>query len=338
MSKSITEVAKDLNLAPSTISKVVNNNGRVGTETRKRVLEYVKEVGYVANSSARILKSKKSSTIGVVYSDISQVGFEHPFFSRIFQSFKTHVEQAGYEIVMIIHKLGTSEQSYLQWSMNKKIDGILIVVGNINNPNIIEVVNSDLPCVSTDIIMPNLHSVISDDYQGVSLSIKYAISKNLTKIYVISGPNTARSFSERVEAFRMEMKINKLSFDEENLIISTGFSDEDGYQSALKLLKNKNLPELVLVFSDVIAFGVIRCFESNGFHVPNDIEVIGFDDIQFSKYFTPSLSTIRQETQQIGTVAANELLKEIENGKEKKQTITRIPVSIVHRDTTNKIK
>jgi DNA-binding LacI/PurR family transcriptional regulator len=336
MSKSITEVAKDLNLAPSTISKVVNNNGRVGAETRKRVLEYVKEVGYVANSSARILKSKKSSTIGVVYSDISQVGFEHPFFSRIFQTFKTYVEHAGYEIVMIIHKLGTSEQSYLEWSINKKIDGILIVVGNINNPNIIEVVNSDLPCVSTDMVMPNLHSVISDDYLGISLAVNYAISKKMKRIAIISGPISARSFIDRVTAFRKEMILNNFDIDEENIIITNGFSDEDGFKSALNLTKMKKLPELVLVFSDVIAFGVIRCLESNGYNVPKDIEVIGYDDIQFSKHFTPALSTIRQETFQIGTTAANVLLNQIENGKEKKQTITNIPVTLVHRDTTKK--
>jgi len=336
MSKSITDVAKDLNLAPSTISKVVNNNGRVGAETRKRVLEYVKDVGYVANSSARILKSKKSSTIGVVYSDISQVGFEHPFFSRIFQSFKTYVEHQGYEIVMIIHKLGTSEQSYLQWSMNKKIDGILIVVGNINNPNIIEVVNSDLPCVSTDMVMPNLHSVISDDYQGVSLAVNYAISKKMKHIAVISGPITARSFIDRVNAFRKEMILNQLEVDEDNIIITNGFSDEDGFKSALKLIEMKKVPELVLVFSDVIAFGVIRCLEKAGYNVPRDVEVIGFDDIQFSKHFIPALSTIRQETYEIGIAAANALLNQIENGKDKKQTLTYVPVTLVHRDTTKK--
>ncbi len=334
MSKSITEVAKDLNLAPSTISKVVNNNGRVGAETRRRVLEYVKEVGYVANSSARILKSKKSSTIGVVYSDISLVGFEHPFFSRIFQSFKTEVEKAGYEIVLIIHKLGTSEQSYLQWSMNKKIDGILIVMGNINNPNIIEIVNSHLPCVSTDMVMPNLHSIISNDYQGIELSIEYAIKNNLKRVSVISGPLSARSFTDRVEAFKSQMTLNHLPFDDSNIVIASGFSDEDGFKAAIELTKTNVLPELVLVFSDVIAFGVIRGLQSKGYHVPNDIEVIGFDDIQFSSFFTPALSTIRQETKEIGVAAANELLAAMDEGMVKKQIITRIPVSLIHRDTT----
>jgi len=336
MKKNITQVAKELNLSVGTISKIVNNKGNVSDQTRARVLAYVDEIGYVADNSARILKSKKSWTIGVIYSDISLVGFEHPFFSKILQSFKSYVEKEGYDIVLIVSKLGTHELTYLEWCKNKKVDGILIVMGNINNPNIIEVVNSHYPCVSTDIVMPNLTSIISNDYQGVQLAITDAIKHGIDKISMVSGPTSSRSFVNRIEAFRNEMKKNHLDFSNEDICITDGFDDRHGYQAVTQWLKNKTVvPKLILVTSDVLAFGVIRAVESLGYLIPKDINVIGFDDIDFSSYFSPALSTIRQDTSKIGEEAAKQLLQSIKEGKKSLETITQVPVKLVKRETTS---
>ncbi|MFU8792523.1 MAG: LacI family DNA-binding transcriptional regulator [Acholeplasmataceae bacterium] len=335
MKKTIIDVAYDLGLSPSTISKVVNNKGRVSSETRTRVLAYVKEIGYVADNSARILKSKKSWTIGVIYSDISLIGFEHPFFSRILQAFKNYMAKEGYDIVLIVSKLGHNELTYLEWCKNKKVDGVLIVMGNINNPNIIEVVNSDYPCVSTDIVMPNLQSVISDDYQGVGICVDHAQTLGFSKIAIVSGPTTSRSFVNRIEAFRNEMAQRDLPFNDEDIVIADGFGDDSGYRAALSLISQKEeRPEIILVFSDVLAFGVIRALEDNGINVPEDISVIGYDDIDFSRHFTPALTTIYQDTKAMGEMAAQVLLKTIKEGKVKKQEIIKIPVELKKRSTT----
>jgi DNA-binding LacI/PurR family transcriptional regulator len=339
MKKNITQVAKDLNLSVGTVSKIVNNKGNISEETRARVLEYVREIGYVADSSARILKSKKSWTIGVIYSDISLVGFEHPFFSKILQSFKSTVEKEGYDIVLIVSKLGKNEMTYLEWCKNKKVDGILIVMGNINNPNIIEVVSSDYPCVSTDIIMPNLRSIISDDYQGIKIAIDHAIELGFKKISILSGPTSSRSFVTRIEAYRNEMTNRGLAFNDQDVCISPGFDDKSAYHATREWLKNKkDLPEYLLVTSDVMAFGVIRGIQSLGFKVPEDISVIGFDDIDFSRHFIPNLSTISQDTKKIGEEAAKELLKSIEINKKGAPEVIRVPVKLVTRDTTMKSK
>lgn len=334
MKKTIVEVAKELNLSPSTISKIVNGKGRISQETRNRVLDYVKESGYVAMSSARILSSKKSWTIGVVYSDISLIGFEHPFFSRILQAFKNEVERCGYEIVLIVSKLGDHELTYLEWCKNKKVDGVLIVMGNVNNPNIIELVQSNIPCISTDIVMPNLESVISDDFMGVKIFIDYAISKGHQKIGIISGPLTARSFYNRLEAYRIFMDQSHLTYDESDIIIADEFGYESGERAANLILSNTRRPSIYLVMSDVIAFGVVKKLVSQNIKIPDDIEIIGYDDIDFAKHFEPALSTIRQDTKMIGYTAARKLLAVIENPIEKKQIIHKIPVELIHRQTT----
>jgi DNA-binding LacI/PurR family transcriptional regulator len=337
--KNITQVAKDLNLSVGTVSKIVNNKGNISDETRARVLDYVRETGYIADNSARILKSKKSWTIGVIYSDISLVGFEHPFFSKILQSFKSTVEKEGYDIVLIVSKLGKNEMTYLEWCKNKKVDGILIVMGNINNPNIIEVVSSDYPCVSTDIIMPNLRSIISDDYQGIKIAIDHAVELGHHKISILSGPTSSRSFVTRIEAYRSVMKNKGLAFSDEDICISNGFDDKSAFHTVQDWLKNKKeMPEYLLVTSDVMAFGVIRGIQNMGYQVPEDINVIGFDDIDFSRHFTPNLSTISQDTTKIGEEAAKELLDAIEKNKKGAPEVIRVPVKLVKRDTTTKSK
>ena len=337
MKKTILDVARELNLSPSTISKIVNNNGRISLKTRERVLKYVKESGYVAMDSARKLSAKKSYSIGVIYADISLVGFEHPFFSRILQSFRNFVEPNGYDIVLIVSKLGQNELTYVDWCRNKKVDGVLIVMGNINNQNIKDVVASSFPTVSTDITMPNLTSVFSDDNMGVDLAVDFAINNNFKNIRIVSGPLTVRSFSTRIDRYKQLIIEKNLNSTTDDIMITPGFSYDNGYQAGLSIAKDsKNLPDIILVFSDVLAFGVIRSLQDQGIKVPEDISVVGYDDIDFARHFTPSLTTIRQDVDKIGEIAAKELLDSIENPKTKETKIMQIPVSLVERDSTKK--
>ncbi|MDD3122739.1 MAG: LacI family DNA-binding transcriptional regulator [Candidatus Izemoplasmatales bacterium] len=335
MKTTIYDVAKAMNLSPGTISKILHNNGNVSVDTRTRVLEYIKEVGYVADTNARILKSKHSWTIGVIFADISLIGLEHPFFASIIQHFKNYVEKQGYELVFIVTKLGENELTYLEWCKNKKVDGVLIVSGNPNNQNIIELVESDIPSVSTDIIRPRLNSVLSDDYCGVSLCIQYAISLEMDKIACITGPLTTRAFSERLDAYDKILKEKGL-FDKYTAFQEAeSFGFTSGFNATMKLLESvSEIPQMILSFSDDLAFGVIRAIEAKGFRVPEDISVIGFDDIQFAKHFTPSLTTIRQNKILIAETAAKLLLENIQGKSEKRDIVIKTPVDLVIRNST----
>lgn len=336
MRKTIYDVASALDLSPGTISKILNNTGNVSEATRERVLAYVKEIGYVADTNARILKSKHSYTIGVIFSDISLVGLEHPFFGSIIQHFKTYVEKRGYEIVFITSKIGTHELSYLEWCRNKKVDGVFIVSGNINNAYIIELVNSDIPCVSSDIIMKGLNSVMSDDAMGIRLGVEHALSMGQKKIAMFAGPQTSRAFYERKDAFLALTKEYGLTVPDEWIHEAKGFGFTSGYQAGAAWIDRwKTAPDIILAQSDDLAFGLIRALEDQGFRVPQDVSVVGFDDISFAKLFTPSLSTIRQDRQAIGETAAAQLLAFIQQEDEAKSTVVkRIPVELILRDST----
>jgi len=334
MRKTIYDVAKDMNLSPGTISKILNHSGSIGAATRDRVLRYVKDIGFVAESSARILKSKYSYTIGVVFSDISLVGLEHPFFGSIIQHFKNYVEREGYEIVFITSKIGQHEMSYLDWCRNKKVNGVFVVSGNINNAYIRELVASSLPCVSSDIIIPGMHSVLSDE-QGVRLAFEHLLGLGIRDIGVLAGPQTTRAFMDRLAAYHRLMEEHGIPLRPEWIRESSGF----GYTSAFRttqdwLAATASFPKAVLAQSDDIAFGLIHALQQNGVRIPEDVSVIGFDDINFARLFSPTLTTIRQDRQSIGETSARLLIDFMGHGNGKGTTVDRIPVELVVRTST----
>lgn len=338
--KNIYTIAKDLNLSPSTISKVINGTGFVSQATRDRVKNYIQEVGYVPTSSARMLKSKRTYTVGVVFTEESNVGLEHAFFSSILQHFKTYLEKEGYELSFIVKKLGKNQMSYYEWCMNKRVDGVYIVVGNYQDQGLYELVEKGIPCVSTDMILPHLKTIISDNDEGIRLSlehVKHVIKKQ--RVAMISGPKSSKAFNERVDAYFKYMKTFDLISDPSYLVYADSFGFTSGYQAVQKLLSTCKIPpEVILVASDDIALGVIKGIDALKLVIPKDIEIIGFDDITFARHFTPALTTIRQDTKLLGETAAKQLIQLIEYPSSELPDITRCPVQLIERASTSRSK
>ncbi len=334
MKKTIYEVASELNVAPSTISKALNGSPGVSDKLRKKILDYAKEVNYFANPIASNLKSKKSYSIGIVFTEHLKIGLQHQFFSSIIQHFKDYVESKGYEITFVITNLGNAKTSYLEFCTQKKIEGVFIVTSSENDNNIKELVNSNIKCVTTDNVGDKLHTIISDNHKGAKLAVDYFHSIGIKRIAHIKGPNYSIAAKERELGFCQTQESHGIKVEDELLIEVAQFSFEHGYQAGREFLKLDNYPEAAFVCSDIIAMGFIRCLNESGVRVPEDVKVIGFDDIEFSRLFTPSLTTIRQNVENIGKTAARKLLTLIQNKDENIQEVERIPVELVLRDST----
>lgn len=334
MKRTIYDIAKELGLSPGTISKVINKTGNVSDETRERVLTYIKKVGYVPATSARMLKSKRSYTIGVVFSEDLNIGLEHPFFSSILQHFKKYVENEGYELSFIVSKLGNNQMSYYEWCMNKKVDGVYVVVGDYGDQGLHELAQKHIPCVSTDILISGMHAIISDNALGVSQALDYLYRNHASKtVGMIAGPQHSRAFLERYESFLTYQTEHGKVINPNHIVFAESFGFTSGYQAALKLLENPH-PEALLVGSDDIALGVLKALKDQGIRVPEDIEIIGYDDIAFAKHFTPSLTTVKQDRERIATTAAQHLLQLISQPDRPLGAVTRIPVELIIRETT----
>ena len=334
--KTIYTIAKALELSPGTISKVLNQNGNVSEFTRERVLKYIKEVGYVPAKSARNLKSKRTFTIGVVFTEALNIGLEHAFFSSLLQHFKSYVERFGYELSFIVRRLGGNEMSYLEWCMNKRVDGVYIVTGNDQDQGLIELIDSHIPSVSNDLIFEGLHSVVSDNAQGVYLALDY-IKNDLKKdrVAYISGPLKAKQFQERYQAYQSYIKKEGWHQEKSSVVFTESFGDTSGYRAVLEMMALiKERPEVIFVASDDIALGVLKGLRDLKINVPEDIQIIGFDDMPFAKHFTPTLTTIAQDRLNLGEMAAKILISKIEQPEIKLESLTRIPVKLILREST----
>jgi len=338
MKKTIYDIAKDLDVAPSTVSKALNNRSGISEKLKTKIQNYANEVRYYANASASKLKMKKSFSIGIIYSEDLNIGLEHNFFSSILQSFKTYVEAHGYEITFVINNLANRKISYLDFCMQKNIDGVFIVTSTAHDPLLKELVESDIACVSTDVYYDNLFTVISDNIDGAKQAVDYFYQMGHEKIGIITEAYDTVASQERLRGFKEKMQALHLEVIDDYIIPARKYAYEDGYDAGQKFLKLNTKPTAVFVVSDVIAMGFIKALKDGGLKVPDDISVIGFDDIPFAKHYEPRLTTINQNTKTIGERAAIKLLHLMECNQEKTTGIEKVPVTLVKRDSVKNLK
>ncbi|MFW5913951.1 MAG: LacI family DNA-binding transcriptional regulator, partial [Bacillota bacterium] len=309
MGKTIYDIAKELGVAPSTVSKALNGRNGISEPMREKIVKYADEVRYYANSNASKLKTKKSFSIGVVYSEDLNIGLEHTFFSSILQSFKSFVETRGYEITFVINNLGNRKISYLDFCRQKNIDGVFIVTSVPGDPYLDELVASDIACVTTDIYYDNLFTVISDNIDGARQAVKYFHDLGHRSIGHVSEAHQSPAARERLQGFKDTLNVLGLPFNEDFIIPAGYYSFDHGYEAGKKFLELETHPSAVFVVADIIAMGFIKALKDGGLKVPEDVSVIGFDDIPFSEHFEPALTTIRQNTKALGEEAAIKLLE-----------------------------
>lgn len=330
----IYDIARKVGCASSTVSKALNNSKEVSDKRKAEILAVAKELGYVPNSSARRLATKNSWSIGILFSEDLNIGLEHHFFSGILQAFKTYVEDLGYEVTFVSKKVGTQELTYLEWCKYKDIDGILIVTVDVNDENLNELRQSGIPIVSVDSGLINVPTVISDNFQGTRMVLEYLMSKGAKRIAHIAGPLRSFSALERLEAFKEVL--GRYQMDSNLVVEAYNYDFNSGKKALHELLKlSKTLPEAIYAASDDIALGVIIALRELGYKVPDDVSVVGFDNIELTRYTSPSLTTVAQDKVRIGREAAKHLIAQINKEVDTDQaTIKRVPVELIIREST----
>lgn len=334
MKKTIYDIANELGVAPSTVSKAISGSPGVSDKMRKKVMNYIKEVRYFPNANASKLKTKKTYTIGVLFSEDLNIGLEHSFFSSIIQAFKTYVEAKGYEITFVIKNIGKLEMSYLEHCQQKNIEGVFIVTSTENDLDLKEIIDSDIHCVSTDMIMKNLVSVLSDNAQGAKLAVQYFADHGFKHIGHLAGPEYSYAANQRIVSFKEEMKVHGLTINPGYIHRTKHYSFEEGYKAASHFIQLDPIPQAIFAVSDLVAMGLMKGLFEHGYKVPKDMKIIGFDDVSYSKYYNPALTTIRQDTKQIGEKAAELLLSMMDGSQDITEQVYRIPVSLIKRETT----
>ncbi len=335
----ISDVAKKCGVAPSTVSKVINEYNYVKDETRQRVLKTIDEMGYQPNATASTLKSHKSWIIGVIY-DEYDTGLLHPLFTNILDSFKTVMEENGYTLMYLTHKLHNVYRTYLQHCEYRNVDAVIISTSVLKQEEdtineIKKLLASGVPCVSIDHMEEGLYSVVSDNFKGGYNATKYLIEQGHTKIVHVNASTGLYTGKGRYDGYKKALEEAGIPFNED-YVIEADFFVEEGQRVADIIAQLETQPTAIFAAGDEIAYGIILRLQELGKKIPDDISIVGFDDIYMSKWFHGGLTTVRQQQDVIGRRAAQILLQKI-NGKAREGNIEYIDTPIVVRKTVKSI-
>ncbi|MFW5894946.1 MAG: LacI family DNA-binding transcriptional regulator [Bacillota bacterium] len=331
----IKDVSKASGFSVTTVSKALNDYPDISAHTKAKIIELCDKMGYVPNSSARSLKTTHSFTIGIVFEEITNQGLQHPVFSRVLESFKRDVETEGFDILFLARQMGKQNGSYLQHSIRKQVEAILVLCADFNTPEMRELYQSDLPIVMIDFDVEGATNVTSNNKHGVFQAIEHLVDLGHTKIAHIHGDINSFIGGQRKEYFEMALETHGLAVRDDYFADGQYFSKEEGYEAMKKLIALKDPPTAIFCASDLLAIGAMEAIHEAGKKVPEDFSIVGFDGIDLGQLITPRLTTIKQDTRKIGHLAAKSMLEFIHGKKDPKQSkIITVDTELLKGDST----
>ncbi len=335
----IYDIAKLAGCSPATVSKAFNNYSSVKESTYKKVMEVSESLGYTPNTNARALTTKKTWLIGVIFSEDTGAGITHPHFSEILQSFKLRSSEYGYDVLFVSKQIGNKEASYLEHCKYRGLEGVLLAMDRNHVDEVQNVISSGIKCVSVEDIYPDVPTVIADYRMGSLQALEYLYLLGHRKIAHIACPLTSVAGRERYGAYLEFLNSKGLEVNPKYIIETDVFSAEEGTKAAVKLLQQcwDDLPTAVFVGYDDIAFSAMSTIQSQGFRIPEDISVVGFDNLKLSCYMSPALTTVHQDRATIGRTAADRLIQLIENKPIEDALDVRIPTKLIVRNSCTRV-
>ncbi|GAA0287234.1 LacI family transcriptional regulator [Gracilibacillus halotolerans] len=332
----IYDVAKKTGYSITTVSRALNNYSDVSEKTKKVIVKTAEEMGYFPNSFARSLTMKKSFTLGVIFVEDLGVGMKHPFFSAVIEDFKRRVEKFGYDLIFINRYIGNEKKSYIDHAYYRGVDGIIVVCSNYDDPEVVKLIESPLPSVVLNVHTDKTNVVYSNNGHACELVMDHLFSLGHTKIAHIAGASDTFTGKERVNGYKLALDKYDIPFKDTYIVDGGYFSYEGGYEAMNRLLALDEVPTAVFASGDIMAMGAIKAIKDAGLTVPDDVSIVGFDDIELAKHITPSLTTIRQNTELIGKKAADLLINQI-NNKDEDYSAVMLPVELIVRESTQDI-
>jgi len=299
----IQDVARKSKVSVSTVSRVLNGKLDVASETQDRILTVIEDLGYTTNLAARSMRSRKKNLVGLIMPDIA-----YPFAIEVMKGVNQAIAESEFDLLVYttgdVRKSGRAshEQKYVSLLTNSISDGVIIVAPVAGEFNI------DAPIVSIDPLAsnPNYPAVHATNYQGSLEAMDYLIGLGHKRIGYISGRAELESSNRRLMGYQDGLKKAGIKYDEQ-LIAAGDYTTETGVSGARQLLALKDPPTVIFASNDQMAIGVFQVAEELGLRIPNDLSVIGFDNITESKYM--GLTTVDQFISEMGYVATQMLIK-----------------------------
>ncbi|MDI6602013.1 MAG: LacI family DNA-binding transcriptional regulator [Thermoanaerobacteraceae bacterium] len=328
----IKDVARRAGVSISTVSRVINDSKPVSDEVKQRVLEAIRETGYRPNQLARGLVLRKSNIIGMIIPDIA-----NPYYAAIVEGAEEIANMYGYTLLLCnTHRELDKEIEYLNLMADKQADGLLFMTGKLKSEHVKWFKTADIKTCFINLYSRELDipMVSIDNYNAIAEAITYLINNGHKKIGLLYAPDVDDLLQEeRLRAYKETLKNNGLEYNE-GIIKECQFSIESGYVKTKELL-NGNKVDALLLTNDVAAIGAMRAAAEMGFKIPEGLSIMGFDDISFSAYYMPSMTSINQPTYDMGAVATRMVIKLISGEQVEKMVL--LPHKLVERESTTKM-
>lgn len=338
MKVTIKDIATAAGLSPATVSLVLNNRpSRISEETKEKILTLADEMGYHPNTAAVSLKTNRSYTLGIITPDI-----QNNYHSSYAKGVEDFCQEKGWSVILCTTNFNPErEQKYLENLCSKNIDGICFAATpspsdlSMNERNVDFILSRKVPLVMLDTTTnrPGINYVISDHKKGGYMATSHLLSLGHRKIAFITGPSYLEGSSSRVEGCKQAFKDYGLSWDD-SLVYEGDFSYEAGLKG-IDYLCDKNYTA-VFAFNDMMAYGVYNGLSKYNLSVPDDISVIGYDDIFPSQILSVPLTTVHQPIYEMGRESARILIHAAEN-KETRPVVSNFDLELIVRNSTKKL-
>lgn len=332
---SMKDIAAVCGVSVATVSKALNNHSDIGEETKLRIKEVARDMGYSPNALARALKTNRTYNVGVLFVDKDRSGLTHDYFSLVLDSFKRAVEERGYDITFINNER-RNQMSYLEHCRYRGFDGVMVACVDFYDPQVIELVQSDIPLVTIDHVFHNRTSVMSDNVGGMQQLVEYAYLKGHRQIAYIHGGDSAVT-RERLASFFNTVEKLGIEVPDEYIKEAPYRDSRISAECTRELLALKNPPTCILYPDDFASFGGLNAISDLGLKIPEDISVIGYDGIRIGRHLSPKLTTLRQDTNGMGRIAGEKLIAMIENPKNTVAEQIRIRGEVYAGETVKKL-
>lgn len=307
---SMKEIARSCGVSVATVSKALSDKADISKATRDKVRKVAEEMGYTLNASARALKTNRTYNIGVLFVDSMAAGLAHEYFSEILESFKKAAEENGYDITFINNRFAGMESTYLMHCKYRNFDGVVVISADFKDPQILELVDSDVPVVTVDYSYNNCSSVISDNTKGLRELVKYAFARGHRKIAFIHGEMTDVT-KKRMMGFYSACK--ELGIPENDEWVLEGkYHDIDlSYLSTKKLLAMEDRPTCIIFPDDYSLIGTVSRLSEEKYSLLDNVSVMGYDGIKMAQFM--GLTTYQQDALSLGRIACKRLIDAIED-------------------------
>lgn len=331
---SINDVAKLAGCSATLVSRVLNDHYGVSDKSREKIKKAINELGYTPNAHARSLVTKRTNTIGVVVDTLCDA-----YFFNLISGVEEAIDQYHYDVLFCSGKNNAEKkESYIDFFMQERTDGIIIYGSYLKDSALIKKLQKarfPFVLVEYDAGQANINNVLIDNRYGSKLAVDYLVQCGCRHIFHVEGDMTMQASKTREEGYLDAMR----KYGDPSMqvkILTSGWSEEQGYDTIKKYLQNNHeLPDAFYFSADQSAFGGMKALQEASVSIPDEVMLVGFDDdrprIYFEKYVP--LTTVHQPLYEMGKEAANILLQDIKEKREKKQKRTFSP-SLVIRQTT----